>query len=450
MNPASQGHAPPATLARPLVVGLFGRLWRVVENRDGRQGILAVLDQGVVSGVNFLTAVFVGRVCGKEALGTYSAAWSLFLLLRGLQIEVLAAPFKVFRHQHADRATGYAGSAVASQGLLAGFSVIGLVLLTILLVLLDWEEMAWAVGVLALVAPCQMLREAVRQLALAQLEMAEVLSIDTSVAAMQVGGLGVLAWISLPTVPSVLAVSALACLCTLLGWWLLTQARFRIEPSRILADWRHDWEFARWMLCSYLVGSTIPFLVPWVVTLLRGEAVNGQLAACMTLINLAGTYVVGVASLVAPRAAQALAQGGRDALRRVLSGAVTLYVCTLVPFWLVILLGGDYLAGLVYGQEFSGFGNVLSILALHLLVNSLGMTAGSALWVIRRPQANFAADTTVLVVTLLALLTLVGPLGVLGAALATLVGGVVGLVVRYRSLWCQWKTLTPVAEEQLA
>jgi O-antigen/teichoic acid export membrane protein len=409
------------------------------------QGVLAVVDQCLVSGVSFVTAVVVGRLCGKEDLGTYSAAWSVLLFLRGVQIEVLAAPYKIACHQPSpeDDVAEQAGSTVAYQMVLAGLSAVALALLGGVLAAGDgWPGLARALWVLAATVPFLLLREAIRQLALAHLRMGEVLAIDAAVAVLQLGGLLALAWSGLLGVETVFAVSGAACALACLGWFLLARPAFRVVPGRVGSDWRRDWPFARWMLCSYLVGSTIPYIVPWVVTLTQGAAANGLLAACTTLINLAGTYVAGVSGLVAPRAARALAQGGPAALRQVLRQTIVLFVVTLGPFCLLVAALGDLPATLVYGGRFSGVGAVLAVLSLHVLVNSLGMTVGCVLWVIKAPQANFAADVCVLVVTLGALLGLGGPLGVLGAALATLAGSTVGLAVRAWTLARYWKTLT--------
>ena len=49
-----------------------------------RGGAMAVLDQAVVSGTNFLTVVLVGRACGQEELGYYSLGVTVLVpLLNG-------------------------------------------------------------------------------------------------------------------------------------------------------------------------------------------------------------------------------------------------------------------------------------------------------------------------------------------------------------------------------
>jgi O-antigen/teichoic acid export membrane protein len=154
------------------------------------------------------------------------------------------------------------------------------------------------------------------------------------------------------------------------------------------------------------------------------------LGACATLVGVCNVFVGGLDSFLGPKAAHAFASQGVDALRHVLSTAAAVFIATLGAILLVFVISGDALAVFVYGGEYSGTGPILAVLALNILVNSMGVTAGNGLWAIDRPQANFAADACNLIVTLAVALCLVGPFGVLGGAIAMLVGTAVSAAVR--------------------
>jgi O-antigen/teichoic acid export membrane protein len=261
-----------------------------------------------------------------------------------------------------------------------------------------------------------------------------VLAIDGSVAVLQVGGLVLLGLSGGLSVTAAYAVMGAACAVACIGWFLARQQPLAFVRLRLVADWRHNWTFARWSLASFLIGSTSPAIMPWVVALKHGEAATGVLAACVTLINCAGTYVTGVANLLTPRAARAFAGGGLPELKRVLRQTAVLFVVTLGVFFLFVLVTGDLAARLVYGGKYAGTAAVLALFALNMLLASLGVTAGNGLWAMDQPRANFAADVCTFGVTVSLLFCLVGPLGTLGAALATLAGTVTGVTVRCLTL----------------
>ena len=95
-------------------------------------------------------------------------------------------------------------------------------------------------------------------------------------------------------------------------------------------------------------------------------------------------------------------------------------------FCLLLALTGDRLAILFFSSKYAGTGPILLLLALGVLANTVGITAGNGLWAIERPSANFAADLCVLGLTLVLAFRLVHPYGVVGVAIATLAGTVVG------------------------
>jgi O-antigen/teichoic acid export membrane protein len=225
-----------------------------------------------------------------------------------------------------------------------------------------------------------------------------------------------------------------ACAAASLGWFLAAKGPLSFVRRQFLSDWKHNWTFARWSLASFLIASTTPVLMPWIVALTHGKAATGALGACVTLINVAGIYVTGVSNMLTPRAARAFTHGGRAELSGVLKRTALLFLATLGTFCLAVVLAGDLPTTLVYGSRFSGMSTVLTLLAVSMLVNSMGITAGNGLWAMERPAANFAADLCCFAATVGAAAILVGPLGVLGAAAAILAGTGAGAAVRFFTL----------------
>jgi O-antigen/teichoic acid export membrane protein len=408
------------------------RIVSVAVSPSARKSFAAIFDQAVVSGTGFATSVIIGRLCSQEDLGIYALGLSLVRFILGVQIELVCSPYLVHgNHRKGEALAVYTGSTLVHHLLLSALSLVGLLgLLGLVALGIGPAHLAPVVWGLIGVLPFLALREYLRQVSLCHLRLATVLAIDLTVAALQLGGLLLLGYLGVLTVSGAYVVAGAACAAACLGWFLMGRQPLRFVWRQLGADWRQNWTFSRWTLAGFLIGTTTPYFMPWILALAHGEAATGVLAACSTLINAVSMYVTGMANVLTPRAVAAFVRGGVEDLQRVLRKTAMLFAVTVGGFCLFVFATGDLPARLVYGDRYAGCGSVLALLAVAALANSLGITAGNGLWAVGRPRANFAADVCAMVVTWAVLLCAVGPLGVSGAALALAAGSVSGAVVR--------------------
>jgi len=430
---SAAGYARPRRTWREKLSGLV----RPVAELTTCKSALSVFDQAVVSGTSFATSVIIGRTCSKEELGVYFLALSIVLFIRGVQEQLICAPYIIYcNHRRGDALASYGGSMLVHQlvlSLLTAACLLGLI--GVLALGIGPSTLAPAAWVLLGVAPMLLLREFIRQFAFAHLKIVTAIVIDVTVAGFQLGALLLLAHLELLSAATVYLAMGGACVVACLGWFLAGRQPLRLVRSRFFADWRHNWAFGKWALASQLIGCAAPYLMPWVLVLACGEAETGVLAACAALVGLSSMFVTGVANYLTPKAAGSFARGGVAELRRVLWKTAALFVVVLGGFCLMVFVAGDLLAVLVFGDKYLGTGAVMTVLALASLIGALGLTAGNGLWAMDRPSANFAADVWSLGVTLVVVFWLVGPLGVLGVAIAELAGMAAGTVIRCLTLF---------------
>ncbi|HEX4147753.1 MAG TPA: lipopolysaccharide biosynthesis protein [Pirellulales bacterium] len=424
------------------------RLRSLLARPDFRNGTLSLVDQAIVSATTFATSVIIGRLCLKEELGIFSLALSIVYLARGVQEQVISAPYVVYCHGRRGAAASlYSGSSLVHQIILSALAMLLLLgVLGLLSLGIGPPELAPAVWLLIAVLPLLQLREFIRRLAIAHLEIVSATAIDLAVSVLQISGLVALAWFGRLTVVSAYATMGLACALASGLWFLLSKRPWRFAWSHAVDDWRHNWGFGRWALVSHMIGFTMPMMMPWVVTGICGAAEAGILAACTSIVGTASMFMTGLALYITPRAARGYAQGGAAELRRVLRTASTIYLGVLGSFALTVLVGGNWLLAFAYGEKYAGYGPVMTLLAFGMLAGSMGLSVGIGLWAIDRPQANLAADVCTLVVTLAIVVLLLEPLGVLAAALGDAVGRVAGSSVRYVTLRQLLKSSPPLAE----
>lgn len=423
-------------VASPPRVGTARRVVSALVTLVSDKSFASVFDQAVVSGTSFITAVIIGRMCSREDLGMYALALSVARFVGGVQSELVCSPYVVYCvHRRGEALSAYMGSTMVHHLLLTTISVISLLGLAALLALgvgpAGLTAVIWGlVGAL----PFLLLRDYLRRLSLSHLRLGVVLAMDVSVAILQLGGLLLLGYWQLLNVSASYVVWGVACGLACLGWFWGSGERLRVVPNQVGTDWRLNWSFSRWSLAGFLVGTTTPYFMPWILAAAHGEAATGLLAACWTLVNCVSTYVTGITNVVTPRAVGAFAQKGAEGLRVVLRRTAILFILTVGAFCLFIFASGDLPVCLLYGDKYSGCGLILALLALNALANSLSVTVGIGIWALGRPKANFLADVCALVVTWATLLGAIGPLGATGAALALVAGAVSGAVVRAATL----------------
>lgn len=394
-----------------------------------QKSALSVFDQAVVSGTSFATAVLLARSCPREELGVYYLALSVVFFVRGIQEQLVSAPYMIYcgRKQGASLAE-YAGSSLIHQCVL----VVGTsgILATALLLGLTPGGVRTAFWLLVGAGPLMLLREYIRQLLFAHLEMLSAIVLDVAVSAIQLGALIALSLAGRLGVIETLAVMGASCGLSAAAWLLVKQRPMIFRAQTAIRDFASNWIFARWALASQLLACTTPYVMPWVVALTHSEAETGTLGACTTLVGLSNMFMMGLCNFLSPRAARAFAEGGLAELKSVLWKTALLFLATLGSICLGAFAFGEPVAVLVYGPQFAGTGWMIGVLTLSVLANSLGVTAGNGLWAMERPQANFAADLTALAVVIIATIVLVPALGPLGAALTTLAGTSTDAVVR--------------------
>jgi len=407
-------------------------LRRLLTGADASRGLLALLDQAVVSCLSFGTSAMVASACGRAGLGIFHLVLTLLYLVMNVQGELLNAPYTVYRGTKRGRALhAYAGSLLVHQLLLTLVSMGGL---TVFLLSLVWygepAELAPSLVALLLALPSCLLHCFLRHFAFAAFQFRVALMLDLVAAALQLAALALLSQRDWMSVPLVLVTMGVASGAACLGWALARPEPIRFASSRLWPDWRENWSFGRWALASHAVGCAGTYVLPWMLAMVHDESATGTLAGAGKLSALAATFVLGIAHYLTPRAVEAFARGGTVALKQVLFATSAIFVAGVGAFCGIVWVSGETLIVLLFGHEFAGTGSLATVLSLVVLLNSLAVVGGNGLWAIRKPQANLISDAAALLTTIPLAGLLVTSQGAMGVAVAMLVGGTVGAVVR--------------------
>lgn len=421
--------SPEPSTRQSLIQRLSRAGWELTRRRES----WALLDQGIVSATNFVTNVLVANYCLPRNFGIFYLAISLMYFVRGIQEQLVSAPYTIFWHRRDPAKSAiYTGSTLVHQVLLSAATLVSLYLLA-------WAlrahpasaDLVAALGVLLVVMPFFLFREYIRKLLFAHFEFRAAVLLDLVVAVLQLGLMGVLVWAEQISVARVFLCLAAACLVPAVLWYSRYRLPIALDRHAVRRDWRENWSFGRWALMTHVIGCSTPYLMPWFIKFLRDESITAMYAACQTLVGLGNMLLTGVSNYLHPKSAHAYTVGGTSQLWRVLMQTAVLFAVTLGPFCVLLGLTGDVIPQWAFGDEYAGLGKPLFYLAIALLASGLSMTAGNGLWALARPALNMTADFTCLVCSFGLGYVWIPQYAATGAAAAVMVGAILAAAMRW-------------------
>jgi O-antigen/teichoic acid export membrane protein len=396
------------------------------------QGILSLGDQAVASITNFATGVIIARASSKEQFGLYMLGFTLILLVTDLQTSLIATPYMVYAPRLKGKAHAlYAGSTLLHQLTFSFLTMIGLVCAAFAARAgvgpRGLEPVLWA---LAAVVALIMLREFVRRMCFAGLQLKTAFLFDTCIGVAQVGGLLMLAHFGLLSAATAYWLIGSVCGIAALWWLRLDRHSYHVRVDESVADLKRNWAFAKWVFASGLLSTASTNLYPWLLAFFHGTAAAGVFAACVGVVSASNPILLGVQNLVGPKIAHEFATNGPRALRRMVLKISAMLALPISLLTLVLMVWGGRLIALLYGHRYAGNSQVVAVLACNILVTAVGFAFSRALFAIERADLDFWLNVVTIFIMVTMGLALVRAYGPLGAAFGLLGANILTTVIR--------------------
>jgi len=441
----------------------MGNLLPLSKNRllqalvNHQDALVCLFNQGVVSVAGFATSVLIGRHAPSE-LGVYYFGLSLVLFARGFQQQLVATPYAIYLHRQEEKnLPAYRGSCLVQQ---LFFLIIAstYLLIQVLAVYAGWfsqdsasqsSDVLPSLIVLLVFMPVLLMRELVRHYCFAHSENTSVLGIDLAISVLQIvallcfGHFGILSgatvWVAIGT----------ACILSIGFWYFRSGPKIEFVPERVKPDLKQNWSFGKWAVSGQFVGSLPSYLLPILLLMAVGAEGTGFFAACITLVGVANIFNTGMLNFLTPRAAKVYVTEGRTGLKRLLLRMYGLFLVAVGGFAILLAIFGSYLSVKLFGPDYDGLQTVMILLAIAKLFEGFSHTASGGLFAMEKIKANFGVDVILMLVTISAALLLIKPYGAAGAAWTTLIGSVVGAVLR-SGLLIKFLNQEPTPTQELA
>jgi len=374
----------------PTIASIGGKLipWAM-------KGGLAMLDQGLITGSNFIMGIILARWLPSEQYGAYAVAFAVFVLLSMLYQSLFLEPQAVF-------------GASAYRGCFRGYvkALLRLHLATALLILLVLGVVAevalklgqpgrlpGALAGVALAAPCILLFWLGRRTIYLEFSPAPAAGGSLFYCALILCGLYVAYRFGLLSPMSALLLMGLGALGA--SVFLFTYLKLRLPRTQgapTLRDaWHRHWDYGRWALASAAM-MWIPANVFYpLLSSLCGMAQAGELKALMNFtVPVLQTYAA-ISSLLLPYLVRVHEREGYAGTSVVTRRVTLLCVSGAVVYWAPLLLFKAPAFRLLYSGRYTEVAYLLPVVALGSLSWSAFFGLANALRAMTSPASVFAA-----------------------------------------------------------
>lgn len=389
------------------------------------KGSLAVLDQGLISGSNFLISILLARWLAPGAYGAYTLAFSIFVFLSGFHGSLLLEPMSVFGPgQHKDQLPAYLGKLLRLNfALTFGLALLLALAVTIFAHSARNDALPSALWGVALAIPWILFFWFCRRSV--YLELRPALAVRSAAAycllvLLLLYSSELLGWLSPFAAFLMQALASLAASAVLLVSIRPQFTSIDANPSmRMILD--QHWKYGRWVVgtssVSWLSGSAYYVLV---ASLLRMEDV-AALRALQNFVLPMTQFITAITLLLLPWVSAQFAEQGGEPLRKSIRKITLLFISGAVAYFFCIVLFGHWLMVTLYAGRYVQVAYLLPLAVLPLLMAAASQGPGIALAAMQAPSKVFWGYAVAAAITILVGVPLTHYRGLVGAMSAMVI-----------------------------
>lgn len=340
--------------------------------------ILALSDQAIVSGANFLTSMVLARGLTLSEFGRYSLLWMAVLFGANIQMSLIIAPMmSIGPIQRRLSEKSYLGSILTFQLVFAlGLTTLLAVTLGVLRVAGNSIDSSWIIPILATNIAFQ-LQDFVRRTFFYQNRLFAAVSNDCISYIGQLAVIGIFMRLHMLSVKNILWINALTSLVAILV--AAPMMPLPIFRAKVLwATLKRNWQSARYLLAATIMQWTSGNFFVLIAPLFMGVSAVGAMRACQSIMNTTNIWMQGLENSLPSEASRIMIKAGAPGLKRYIVRALALLGGLTGLIVLIINLAPEFWLKLIYGPHLKGYGFVLrayGVISL-LTVLTLPLRAG--------------------------------------------------------------------------
>lgn len=356
------------------------------------KGALAVADQGLISGSNFLLSVLLARWLSVEQYGAYALGFSLFLLAASLHQALLIDPMSVLGPAvYWEDRRRYLGALITLH---TGAALAIAVALGATAFATDWffpgGVLEQALGGLAVAAPCILLFWLLRNASYIELSPGVSTLGSLLYAVILFSGAVVFYQFHLLSVRSVFYLMGFGSLAV--SAFLLWRAKPLWPNAEFTAKvWREHWDFGRWGLAKAGVEWSGDNSIYALTAVLLKVSDVGALRALGNLALPLSHISAAVGRLLQPYIARAAGRDGAAAVNSAVNRTLLLYAAGAGAYSLVIAILHKPLVSLLYAGKFDSSAALAPWITLGMAFCVVSYSFAAGLRAMKAPSGVFAS-----------------------------------------------------------
>jgi O-antigen/teichoic acid export membrane protein len=377
---------------------------------------LALLDQALVSGINFVTGVLAARILTPIEFGQYVLAFTVIFAVNTFQSALVVDPMlSIGAKKTSDVAVPYFSAILLHQGALS------IALCTMMFVAYSVASFFFSTwGLEALIWPLVLTttafqwQEFMRRYFFARGRVLTATINDAVRYGTQiVGVIAVMRWATAPTSSDLLLVVAAS------GAISLGHAAIYFGPVRwrrdiIGSSFREHWRYSAWLVPTSGLRAANSATLISAAGYFYGAGAAGVLRAAQNLVAFVHIFYMGLDSIGLAKAAQALSLHGTNALRNISLKLAIVGGGTIIIALAIVGLSAKWLLILFYGDRYQGIEYLVHLWALSYAVMFFNLPLGITLRALEVTKPLFIAEvlqSVFVIVAFYPLLKFLGPSG---------------------------------------
>lgn len=419
---------------RPLLGVLLKRLndLRRSFRNWSSQGIVAILDQGLISGSNFVIAILLARWLSPQQYGSYALAFEVFLLLSALYGSLILEPMSVFGP------SVYRGNLVSYLGVLLRIHCVLSFLMTTVLfataaalhAIKPTSFLPDAMVGVGVAAPCLLLFWLARRGFYVVFLPQKALLGACVYSALLLTGVAILYQFKSLSPFSAFLLLAAGAIATgpLMLRWLKTKLVQTQPAFQIMDIVRSHWSYGRWAVAnSVVIWFSLAIYYPLLGSFFT-LAEAGEFKALMNLASPIGQAFVALSLLSLPHASRAHHLNGEVVASRLVWRLTLVYLGGTCLYWVVLLLLRGPIVQHLYGGRYMQILTLLPWVALGSVLRISATAQTLALKAMRLPAMAFVAYFAACLVAILVGVPCTRWFGLRGALFAWILSSTAALV----------------------
>lgn len=412
--------------------GQLKATWSSVRVWSSR-GFLALLDQGLISGVNFLMAILLARRLAPDQYGTYALAFEVFLFLSVVYGALVLEPLSVFGASvYRNSSREYLGVLLRIHAVMAAgiFVALGISAWVFEQVSPNRSLPSALIGV-AIAAPLVLLFWLARRGFYVKLVPRQAVLGALVYFVVALGGLllvchyGILS----PLVAFLLMAAGAAVTAPIMLASLKPSLQPGLVLSRVSEVIRRHWGYGRWALGSAVAIWFSGAIYYPLVSGFRGLGDAGALKALMNFSSPVGQAFAAMSLLSLPYAAGIHHQEGSSGTHRLVWRLTAIYAGGTTFYWLIIVLWRQPIVSHLYAGKYSGITGLLPWVALGSVLRISATAQAVTLRAMHSPALVFVAYVTASVVAILVGIPCTWAFGLQGAVFTLVLSSAAALTV---------------------